>query len=219
MSSNPFVHFFFNGCFAGAQKRICELFQGQRRRQRDDPAFPLPSDGGQPFGDVGVARFDRNGEAQIAQGVFMSAVDQRIFGKGCKACQRAVHLLWRAFEQSSATGGEQGVTAKQQTLVIKGYVPQCMAGDLDDLEVTAQHADSVAILEGDVPRRDIFTGRAVDGSVCRFFELFDTADMVMMMVSDQNIAQYPFRMRREPGLDRRGISRIDDGTTPGVGVL
>ncbi|VVN49473.1 hypothetical protein PS639_06417 [Pseudomonas fluorescens] len=98
-------------------------------------------------------------------------------------------------------------------------MPQRMARDCDDLEVATQHAEAVVVLEGDVPGRDVFIGRSVDGRVRRFFQLLDAADMVMMMVSDQNIAQDPFRMRREPGLDRPGIARVDDCTAPGGVVL
>jgi hypothetical protein len=43
--------------------------------------------------------------------------------------------------------------------------------------------------------------------------------MIMMMVSDQDVAQYPTLMRRQPCLHGRGITRIDHGAALGVVVL
>ena len=130
-----------------------------------------------------------------------------------------MHLLRRAFEQASATGGKQGVTAEQQAVMVIGDMPQGVAGDGKDIEVPAQHADAVVVLEGHVPQRDGFAGWTVDCRVCRFFELLDAADVVMMMMSDQNITQHPTRMRGEPGLHWRGIARIDHGAALGAVVL
>ncbi|MNN96312.1 hypothetical protein D3C81_2152740 [compost metagenome] len=67
----------------------------------------------------------------------MGAVDLRFPGQGGEARQRAVHLLWRAFEQASAAGGEEGVATKQQAGVIIGNVSQGMAGNSDDVEIMA----------------------------------------------------------------------------------
>ena len=45
------------------------------------------------------------------------------------------------------------------------------------------------------------------------------ADVVMMMVGDQDIAEHPARMRSQPGLHWRGIARIDHGATLGAVIL
>ncbi|MNW22836.1 hypothetical protein D3C71_2245680 [compost metagenome] len=63
-----------------------------------------------------------------------------------------------------------------------------MARDGKHIEIPSEHADTVVVLECNVSRGNAFARRAIDLCVCRFLQLFDTADMVMMVVSDQNIA-------------------------------
>ncbi|MNZ88084.1 hypothetical protein D3C78_1069660 [compost metagenome] len=169
----------------------------------------MAGDFGQAFGRIRIVRFDGCGKLQIAQGVFVGAVDQRVFRQLRETCQRAVHLLWRAFEQPPATGGKQGVAAEQQAVMVIGDMAQGVAGDREDIEVQPEHADALVVLERYVPRRDLFAGRTIDFRVRRFFQLFDPADVVMMVVSDQNITQYPARIGRKPGMYRGGITRVD----------
>ncbi|MNP70289.1 hypothetical protein D3C76_1665060 [compost metagenome] len=98
-------------------------------------------------------------------------------------------------------------------------MPQGMARHGVDIEVPAEHADLVVVMQGLVPRRDVFAGRAVNGGVRRILQRLDAADMIMVMVGDQDIAQDPARMGLEPGLYRCGVTRVDHGAALGGVVL
>ena len=87
------------------------------------------------------------------------------------------------------------------------------------VEVPAQHADTVVIVQGHIPRRDLFVGRAVDLGAGGIFQLLDTAYMIMVMVGDQDVAEGPRRILLEPGQHWRGIAGVDHGAALGGGVL
>ena len=215
----PFVCFLFNRCFGGAQEGISELFQGQGRGQGNDAFVALPADFFQTGGDIWIARFHRGGKLQVAEGIFMGAVDQRIFGQGGEAAEGVVHLPRRPFEEPTATGGKQRVATKQQAVVVVGDMPQGVSRYGVDLEIQAEHAERVVVIERHIPRWDVFTGRAMDGGARCVFQHLDAADMIMVMVGDQYVAQGPAWVGVEPGLHGRGITRVDHGAALGRVIL
>ena len=166
-----------------------------------------------------VVRFHGLGKLEVALGVFVGAVHQRVGGQGRQALKRGVHLLGCAFEQATAAGGEQGIATQQHARVIKRDVPQGMARHGIHVEIPAQYADAVVIVQVDVPRRDLLVGRAIDLGAGHTFDLLHAADMIMVMVGDQDIAEVPLGVLLEPGQYGSGIAGVDHGATVGMGVL
>ncbi|MNE60285.1 hypothetical protein D3C80_1554210 [compost metagenome] len=160
-----------------------------------------------------VLWFHGLGEAQVAQGVFVGAVHFGVGRQCSQALQGGMHLLRGALEHPPATGSEQRVAAEQQgrgrLAAIERDMPEGMAGDGNDLEGQAQYADLVAVVQCHVTDRNTLAGRAADPGSGPLFELLDTADMVVVVVGDEDVLQHPTRMGVEPGDDRAGIAGID----------
>lgn len=132
-----------------------------------------------------------------------------------------MHLCRGAFEQSAATGSEERVTAEQQPLSrsIVGNVPQRMARYREHGQLKAEHFNAGVVVQSDISRGDVFRCWAVDLRPGGLLERSDAADMVIVMVGDQNVGQLPARVGLKPGQDRRGIARIDHGTVALCSVL
>src|SRR3989338_1925224 len=97
---------------------------------------------------IGVVRLDREREAQICGGVFVSAVNRRLWRQSGKPRERIVQLPGRALEQPSAAGGKQGVAAKQQSVTVIGNVAGGMAGHIEHVELQTEgiKADTIAAM-------------------------------------------------------------------------
>src|SRR5690606_39620900 len=96
-----------------AQKGVGGQLGTDVRRQRDAVGFAQARRFGKPLGDGRVGGFHGPREAQIAQCVFVGAVDTCLRWQRGKALQRVEHLFDRAFEQAAATGCEQRVAAEE----------------------------------------------------------------------------------------------------------
>ncbi|MDT4864872.1 hypothetical protein FQZ97_996460 [compost metagenome] len=134
-----------------------------------------------------------------------------------------VHLLRGALEQAAAAGGEQGIATEQQRAlgipVVVGDMAQGMAGDLEYLELESQDAHHIAVHQGLVTGGDRFPLRAKHPGAAGRFQLGDTADMVAMVVGDQDVGQRPVGMGLQPGQHRRGVTGVDHRAAAGCGVL
>ena len=64
----------------------------------------------------GVFRLHRHGEAKVALGVLVAAIDFCVIRECHEFFERIVHLFVGAFEQTAASRGEQRVTAEQVVL-------------------------------------------------------------------------------------------------------
>lgn len=79
------------------------------------------------------------------------------------------------------------------------------------MEAASQHLDVRAVVQGQVAGRDVFPRRAADAGAGRGFQRGHAADVVRVVVGDEDVAELPVAMRLQPGQYRRGIARIDHG--------
>ena len=83
--------------------------------------------------DLGVPRFDRLGEPEIVDGVFVTAPNLGLGRQSAKLRERLRHHFHRAFEDATATRDEQRVAAKQIAFGDERDRAERVAGDLDDV--------------------------------------------------------------------------------------
>ncbi|MNJ53125.1 hypothetical protein D3C77_485030 [compost metagenome] len=160
-----------------------------------------------------IGGFHRLGETQVAQGVFVGAVHLGVRWQGRQAGEGGLHLFGGTLEHAPATGGEQGVATEQyrrcRLLAEQGDMPQRVARHRQYLESHAQHGHLVAFVQRQVTAGNALVGRAADPCAGQLLELFHAADMVVVVVGDQDIAQHPLGVGGQPALHRAGITRID----------
>ena len=118
----------------------------------------------------------------------MGAIDKCVIGQGRESLQGVIHLGGCTFEQATTTGGEKGIATKQHALTVVGDVPQGMAGHMDNIQAQGMPVDLIPVLEplAVMSRHGIvlWTIEAGVGEVVE--QVADAADMVLMMVSQQN---------------------------------
>lgn len=136
-----------------------------------------------------AARFDRLGEAQVALGVFMGAIDQSRRRQYGELGQRFLHLRRRAFEQAPATCAEQRVTAEYGAVVAKtwaiiGDVAAGMSGHGDDVEFDADFGQFDVFAAGQRMRNagDILLCRTIQGDGIAGQQFRHAADVVAVVV-------------------------------------
>ncbi|MNN26287.1 hypothetical protein D3C81_1397880 [compost metagenome] len=88
-----------------------------------------------------------------------------------------------------------------------------MAGHVNDLESQAEHFDAITVVQGQVARRDALRHRAEHTGAGAFLQVRHAADMVGMVMGDDDVAQLPVRMGGQPFLDGAGIARVDHRAT------
>ena len=52
-----------------------------------------------------------------------------------------------SFEQTAATGAEEGIATKQHALAVIGDVPQGMTGHMEDIQTQAMPVDLIPVVE------------------------------------------------------------------------
>jgi hypothetical protein len=105
-------------------------------------------------------------ETQIRQRVLVGAVHARVGRKRGQASERRVHLCGGAFEQATATRGEQRVPAEQsrrRATAVIGDVSARVSGHRDDVErlVDRCERDHVAVVEWNRDAGDVLRARSV----------------------------------------------------------
>lgn len=96
---------------------------------------------------------------------------------------------------------------------------QGMPGDFGDVKGMTEDFDPISFAECQVTRWNVFLCRPEDSRACRSLELRYAADMIVVVVSDEDIAQLPIAMRSQPGLYGRRITWVDHGTASPIEVL
>ncbi|MNN82272.1 hypothetical protein D3C81_1991910 [compost metagenome] len=94
-----------------------------------------------------------------------------------------------------------------------------MAGHFQYLELQSQYLHVVAFAQGLVAGRDAFPGRADHAGTAGLLQPGHAADVVGMVVGDQDIGQPPAGMGFEPGQDRRGVAGVDHRAAAAFGIL
>lgn len=161
--------------------------------------------------DRRVVRLHRVGETQVGEGVLVGTVEKGVVGQGRQPLQGGVHLGRGAFKQTAATGGEEGIAAKQHAVAVIGDVTKGVAGHVHDLQVQAMPTDLVAIFQP-LPlmiRHGIMFG-AIQAGVGELTEQFAHAThMIFVMVGQQDgIELQPQGL--EPCQHGRSLARIDN---------
>ena len=98
-------------------------------------------------------------------------------------------------------------------------MPQGVSGHFIYVEALAKHIDLIAVAQRQVTARDILSGRAQHPRTGNRLQSFNSADVIEMMVSDQNVAQLPAGIGRQPGLDGGGITWINNRAAALLRVL
>ena len=206
-----------------SQERVGLPLQSQVRWQRALSAGPQGLHFGNSSDKCGIFRLDRFGESQIVLGVLVGTVDERRIGKGCQALQRAIHLFRGSFEDPTAAGGEQGIAAEQAGSIAVGLEIGDMAAgvprDLQRFELAAQHLDSVAVTDSGISHGDALLVRPDHAGPGGCLERLDPADVIRMVMGDENIAELPPRVLAQPVKDGRCVSGVDYGAAPLLPIL
>ncbi|MNH13994.1 hypothetical protein D3C79_735800 [compost metagenome] len=92
-------------------------------------------------------------------------------------------------------------------------VSQGVSGYGNDLEIQIEHAHAGVIVQRQVTARDRLVYGAAYPRTGGRLELLDTADMVVVMVGDQNVVQLPAWMGLKPGQHGGRVARVDHRTT------
>ncbi|MNP60653.1 hypothetical protein D3C76_1557540 [compost metagenome] len=88
-------------------------------------------------------------------------------------------------------------------------MPQGMAGHGQHLEGHAKHRHLVTFVQRQVTAGNALVGRAADPGAGQLLEPFHAADVVVVVVGDQDVAQYPAGVGRQPAFHWAGVTRID----------
>ncbi|MNH25624.1 hypothetical protein D3C81_1582840 [compost metagenome] len=153
----------------------------------------------------------------------MGAVHCCLLWQGRQAGEGRLHLFGCTFEHAPATGGEQGIATEQDgrcwLVAEEGDMPQGVAGYRQHLESHTQHVHPVAFVQCQVAAGNAFVGGATDPCAGQLPEPLHTADMVIVVVGDEDVAQHPFGVGSQPALHRAGIARVDHRTTAFGSIL
>ena len=145
----------------------------------------------------------------------MGAVDARGIRQAGQPVQRVVHLRGAAFEETAAAGGEQGVATEQHGrtpgFAVIGDVAQGMPRNMQHAPGSAEDLQRVAFADGQVAGRDVFLSRADHPRSAVLLETRHAADMVVVMVGDQDVGQAPVGVRRQPAEHRLGGAGVHHG--------
>src|SRR3989344_1746668 len=150
--------------FGGAQERINSSFKADGGRQCRLVTYAQFTYLLLVSAAIGVVRLYRECETQIRGGVFMAAVNRCIRWQRRETHERIVQLSGGAFEQPPATGGKQGIAAKQQPMTVIGNMAGGMARHIEHVELQPEciEAYAVAAVQAVGQCRDMFLRRTVD---------------------------------------------------------
>ena len=166
---------------------------------------------------VCVVRLDGERKTQIGFGIFMTAIHFRGFRQGGKFSERGVHLFRGAFKESSATGGEQRISAKHHTGAEKSNVSGGVSGDVEHVEFESElgQFNVITVFEPIGDGRNAFARRAVYRKKGVMFKnIFHAPHVIGMMVGAENShgGQMPLVYFSQ---NRLGIAGINDGDLVG----
>jgi hypothetical protein len=121
----------------------------------------------------------------------VGAEDARVVGQRGDALEGVVHLPGRSFEEAAAAGAEQRVATEQAAVAVEGDVAEGMPRHRHHAKFESEvcKADSVSIVEP--PRRagHSLSRRAEDRRAVPPRQRRDPADVVGMMVRDEDGTQ------------------------------
>ena len=152
----------------------------------------------------------------------MAAIEAEIVGQRAQLQERIPHHRIVALEHPSAADREQRVGGEQRLVAVEDVadVVERMARGFQHARQQAADLDDVALADAQIDIGDL--GRLVvrrdDAAAVFLLQLGDAADMVVMMVGDQDVGQRPALALQR--LDNGGgLRRVDRGGSPGRGIV
>ena len=144
-----------------------------------------------PLRQDGVAGLYALREAEIGQSIFMGAEDPRLIGQRRKARQRLVEIPDIAVENTPATPGEQGISAKQHSAPVVCDMVTRMPWYLEYGQVQFRRdVHGVAVRNRPIDRWNPVGGGTIDRHPIAREEPVEAVDMIIMMVCNQDRAGY-----------------------------
>ena len=141
----------------------------------------------------------------------MGAVDRGLVRQGGQPVQRIEHLGGRALEQAAAASTEKRIPAEKSAMAVVGNVAQRVSRHADHAEIESQvvQRHAISIVQGADLARQCLARRTERGCPVPGGQRADAADVIRMVVRDENRAQFE-ALGLERSLDCLGISRVDD---------
>ena len=117
----------------------------------------------------------------------MGTIKEGLIGQCREPLQGSVHLCRGTFEQTAATGAEEGIATKQHALAVIGDVPQGMTGYMEDIQTQAMPVDLIPVIEplAMVIRHGVMFG-AIEAGMREMME--QIRDATHMVAGDDNDA-------------------------------
>ena len=142
----------------------------------------------------------------------MAAIEFEIVRQRAQLQQRIPHHRIGALEHPAAADREQRVGGEQRLLAVEhvGDMVERMAGRFQHPRQQAADLDDVAMGGAQIDIGDLggLVMRGDDAAIVFLLQFGDAADMVVMMMGDENI-------RQRPAL---ALQRLDDGAASGASI-
>ena len=169
-----------------------------------------------------IVGLDRQRELDVGGGIFVAAIESEIVRQRAQLEKRIPHHGVGALEYPAAADREQRVGGEQRFLGVEhiGDVVERVAGRLQYAPEQAADLDDFGIGDAQVDVCDF--GRLVmwrdDAAIVFLFEFGDPADMIAMMMGDQDIGELPALALERPQ-DGAGFRRVDRRRRLGVHIM
>ena len=162
-----------------------------------------------------AVRLNGQGEAQVALGIFVGAIDKSRRWQHGEFGQGILHLRRGAFEQPPAAGAEQRVAAEDRAVAVEtwaiiGDVAAGMSGHGDDVEVKRnfRQFDTLAASQRVGHAGDVLQFRTEHGNGKAGEKFCQAADVVAVMMGSENGAEAVAALFKV-GKHRSGITGVD----------
>ena len=141
----------------------------------------------------------------------MGTIKEGLIGQCREPLQGSVHLCRGPFEQTAATGAEEGIATKQHALAVIGDVPQGMTGHMEDIQTQAMPVDLIPVVEplAVMVRHGVMLG-TIEASVGEVLQQLGYApDVIAVVMGQEDGIQHQIQPS-QPFQHGSGLARIDD---------
>ena len=204
---------FDHGRFRAAQKWVGCLFLAQCRGNGRTSGGAQRSNPLDPRADQRILGFDGQGEAQIGFGIFVRAVDQGVVRQRSQAV-RASAASAPACPRTDGRSRRRTACRRRRPRPERNRQDGRAYGRRPAAHRRLCPSTSIVSppLRGVGAACDRLSSRSEDPGLPARDKFFDTTLMVVMMVGDQDGLELQMQ-RLEPGDYRRGVARIDHGSS------
>ena len=170
----------------------------------------------------GIVGVDGERELDVRGRIFVAAIELEIVRQRAQLQQRVPHHRMVALEHAAAADREQRVGGEQRLLAVEhvGDVVERMARRLQHARQQVADLDDVAIGGAQIDIGDLrgLVVRGDDAAAIFLLQLGDAADMVVMMMGDQDVGERPALALQRLD-DGAGFRRVDRGGRLRRGVM